>query len=1498
LKTSAPVAIVGIGCRFPGASGVEEFWRVLRDGLETTIDYPGGRFPAIDRVYAAADRIATRRGGFLRNLDEFDAEFFGISPREAAQLDPHQRLLLEVAWEAIEDAGIPAEKIAGTETGVFTGVWTSDYERTLYEQNGGPDFYSTTGGGRYSASGRLAYFLDLRGPSLTLDTACSSSLVAIHLACQSLRLGESEMALAGGANVILTPEITLTYSAANMLSPDGRSKFGDASADGYVRSEGAGLVLLKLLDRAMADGDPIYAVIRGSAVNNDGHSSGLLISPSREGQEAMLRTALRNADLDPGTIDYVEAHGTGTLVGDPVEIETIGRVVNTPGRQRPCAIGSVKTNIGHTESAAGAAGVIKVALSLERGTLPASLHYREPNPAIAWNQLPVKVQSATTAWPHSRPQRLAGVSGFGITGTNAHVVLENLTEKRDAVRSAPDSENREHLFVLSAHSARSLKAVAQSWRDRLQSDSAWPASLTDLAYTAGVRRTHQEYRLAIVAASRAELDEKLAAWLQGEEAEGVRDGQRRSGMSGKAVFVFPGQGGQWHGMARGLMREPVFRSTLEECDAAIRKHTGWSVVERLMAAEMPENIAAVQPCLFAVMAALTALWRSWGIKPQAVVGHSMGECAAAWACGALSLDDATAVICSRSRLMERTSGRGLMAFAELTLDDATALVQQYNGRLSVAANNSSISTVLSGDPDAIEDALRQLTEREIFCRRVKVDVASHSSHMEPLRPELEQMLRDLHPRTGAVPMYSTTSGNTEDGSGLDAAYWSRNLRQPVLFSSAVQGLLRDGFDTFVEINSHPVLLQSIESGIKDSGKDAVAVTSTRRERNERAEMLSSLGALYVAGFPVDLRCLYPEGVCLRLPPYQWQRERHWIEVADVRLHEAAVMGNVAPVRDVAAERSCDAYCITWTEDTAAKESVTGGLWIVAGAGSAEADALASELRAAGHQCIIVSSIGELGHALETTGSMCRGVIRVSNEAGKAPQGASAEAWDLVKTVRAVTSAPSPARLWLVSTGLWSLPGDHTIRAAQSSAWGMGRVIEHEYPELRCVNVDLPASTQPMDFVALARLVAHNEAEEPRAIRGGKHFVARYERMPAKENATTAFRADASYLITGGMGGIGLHLAHWLAQNGARHIALVARRTPDDAARARIQAIESIGPTVRVFQADMASDGDTARVLDAIRNEMPPLKGVFHLAAAYEPGLLANLDQKTLERVMRSKADAAWSLDRHLEGVELDFFVLFSSIAAAISQPGLGAYASANAYVEALARDRRARGLKAQSVAWGSWTSTGLSTVDAVSKGVSVYEQRGIHPVSVDVALRDLGRIMTLDATNVLALPVSWEQFAQSFESPPSRIYERLLPQRKEAAPESIREQLEAIEPARRRAVLETRLTEKLAGVLKTSAARIDPARPFGLLGLDSLMALEFARRLAVTTSLRLPVAMIFNYSTIQTLAREIAKRMGVPLEETTAVVSAPTSAESRPEPPVEALTDEEAIEALMGKGGQ
>ena len=610
--------------------------------------------------------------------------------------------------------------------------------------------------------------------------------------------------------------------------------------------------------------------------------------------------------------------------------------------------------------------------------------------------------------------------------------------------------------------------------------------------------------------------------------------------------------------------------------------------------------------------------------------------------------------------------------------------------------------MLSGEPAAIDDALRRLTEREIFCRRIKVDVASHCSQMDPLRPELEAQLSDIHPRVGEVPLYSTSGGGIEDGSRLNAGYWGRNLRQPVLFSGAVDNLLRDGFDTFIEINAHPVLLQSIESSIGNSGRSATAVASLRRGQNDRAEMLNALGALYVSGFPVDFSRLYPRGACLRLPPATWDRERYWIETDGAQRQPRRLTAVSAP----APASAQDIYELHWHEAEVPSAKGTAGLWIVMGGGEPVAVSLMTQMESAGNFCFRVRDEEGLERALIVSGGRCRGVIRISTTESADARDAAAEAMQIVRTVRTVAAAAGAPRLWLVSTGAWHLEADGgEVQAAQSTGWGLGRVVEREYPELHPANADLSASPEGEEIEILARLICANGPEEQVAVRGGKYFVARYERMAHQTGGAVAFHADASYLITGGLGGIGPLVAEWLARNGAKHIALVGRRLPDDAAGERIAALQSTAE-VRVFSADMAEEDQVRAMLAAMHAEMPPLKGVFHLAAAYESALLGNVEPSGLYRVMRSKAEGAWALDRCLDGIDLDYFVLFSSIAAAIGQPGLGSYAAANAYVEGLARHRRARGLKAQSIQWGSWLSTGLSNDQHVRDGVRIYRAGG------------------------------------------------------------------------------------------------------------------------------------------------------------------------------------------------
>jgi acyl transferase domain-containing protein/acyl carrier protein len=891
---SEPIAIIGIGCRFPGSTGPQAFWQSIRDGVDAITEVPADRFD-LNRVYdpdpTIAGKINTRWGGFVEQVDQFDPQFFGISPREAARMDPQQRLLLEVTWEALEDAGQVPEKLTGSQIGVFVGISNNDYGRTQFSDLSRIDAYAGTGNAVSIAANRISYLFDFRGPSIAIDTACSSSLVAVHLACISLRNGESTLALAGGVNLILSPAITMNFTKAGVMAPDGRCKTFDAGANGYVRSEGAGLVVLKPLSRALADGDPIYAVIRGSAVNQDGRSNGLM-APNPLAQEAVLLEAYRRANVSPGEVQYVEAHGTGTLLGDPIEARALGRVLadgRPPGRL--CAIGSVKTNIGHCEAAAGVAGLIKVALALKHAEIPANLHFQEPNPHIPFDELPIRVQTKPGPWSAEDGPALAGVSSFGFGGTNAHVVLQQAPNSRPEIRNAAVLETC-YLLPLSARSPEALQAAARINQQFLATSEL---SLHDICYSASARRSHNDYRLAVAGNSSDQLIEGLAAFLKGETRAGLSSGHKPLTGGGKLAFVFSGQGSQWFGMGRTLLlHEPVFREVIERCALALRPHTDWSLIAELAGTDADKSrlseVDVIQPALFAVQVALAALWRSWGIEPDAVVGHSMGEVAAAYVAGALSLEDAALIICTRSKLVKRTIGQGAMASVELSIDDARRSIVGYEDRVSIAVSTSPASTVLSGDLAALTQILEQLQGREVFCRMVKVDFASHSPQMDPLRGELLRALEEVQPHFASVPIYSTVLDSVADGSEFDALYWARNLREPVLFSSSVQRLLQDGYDTFLEISAHPILLSGIQQGIHHSGKEGTVLASIRREEDEHTVMLRSLGLLYSSGYSVDWGLLYPErGECVSLPSYPWQRQRCWLEPQadrDEQIHTA------------------------------------------------------------------------------------------------------------------------------------------------------------------------------------------------------------------------------------------------------------------------------------------------------------------------------------------------------------------------------------------------------------------------------------------------------------------------------------------------------------------------------------------------------------------------------------------------------------------------------------
>ncbi|MDX3228053.1 type I polyketide synthase [Streptomyces sp. ME19-01-6] len=893
------IALVGMGCRFPGeVDSPAALWRLLMDAREALGDPPAERAELwaphggqeLGAQTLADGTPVPVRAGYLRDVAGFDADFFGVSGREADVLDPQHRLLLEVAWEALEHAGMPPERLAGTSTGVFTGLSYHDYLDCLdwqpHEQEG-----SILANGHCVAAGRISYLLGLHGPCVALDTACSSSLVAVHLAAQALRAGECDLALAGGVTLMFDPKITRSFTRMGMLSRSGHCHAFDAAADGFVRGEGCGIVVLKRLADAVRDGDRVLAVLRGSAVNQDGRSDGLA-APSAAAQRALYEEALARAGVAPREVGMVEAHGPGTPVGDPVEFASLAEVYGSgPGR---CALASVKTNLGHLEPAAGVAGLIKAVLCLGRGTIPPNLHFTRWNPAIEnAGATRLFVPTEPTRWPTLTASRLAAVSSFGFSGTNAHVLLEEPPATSARRRVRPPRRERDAtplVFLVPAGSRAALPVAAGRLADWLEGDGA-AVPLRDIAHTLAVRRSPGRGRLGVITASRRELVQVLRASQAGRDHPAAVTGEVGAAVSRRPVWVFSGQGSQWPGMGRGLLdQEPAFAAALAEADELIAEEAGFSVLDVVRSGEPVTGCARVQPVLFALQTALAAVWRAHGVEPAGVIGHSMGEVAAAVVAGALSLADGVRVICRRSALLTRVAGRGAMATVGLGADDVQAELDAQldaesgatGAAVTVAVMAAPDATVVAGDTARLERLVADWEARGIPAALVAVDVASHSPQVDPLLADLREAIADLTPRRPQVPFYSTVLDEPRTVPAFDADYWCANLRRPVRFAAAVAAAAADRHLVYVEIAPHPVVTHSVGrclEGVEGLDRGHVVLPTLRRDEDETATFRTQLAALHCAGVPVDWTRLYPRAALADVPTMTFDRKRHWTEPA-------------------------------------------------------------------------------------------------------------------------------------------------------------------------------------------------------------------------------------------------------------------------------------------------------------------------------------------------------------------------------------------------------------------------------------------------------------------------------------------------------------------------------------------------------------------------------------------------------------------------------------------
>ncbi|MGW9432973.1 type I polyketide synthase, partial [Streptomyces decoyicus] len=1326
--------------------------------------------------------------------------------REALSMDPQQRLLLEASWEALERSGIDPADARGTLTGVFAGVTYQDYIGILGGAQESFEGYVGTGNSPGVLSGRIAYTLGLEGPAVSVDTACSSSLVALHLAVQSLRQGECDLALAGGVTVMSTPGSLIEFSRQRALAEDGRCKPFSADADGASWAEGVGMVAVERLSDARRNGHPVLAVIRGSALNQDGASNGLT-APNGPSQQRVIRRALAAAGLVPQQVDAVEAHGTGTTLGDPIEAQAlIVAYGQDRDEDRPLWLGSLKSNIGHSQAAAGVGGVIKMVMALRNGLLPRTLHADEPSPHVDWTTGHVRLLNEAVTWPDDAAEpRRAGVSSFGMSGTNAHVIVEEAPRQPAPRETAAVSALPVVPVPLSARSEEALRDQAARLRSHLLARPG-ECDLTGLGFSLATTRSAFEHRAVLVAADRDDLVRGLREIAEGAMVSDVPRGVARDG-SARPVLVFPGQGSQWAGMARELLdNSTVFADRLAACERALAPFVDWSLTAVLRGdTDAPdlERVDVIQPALWAVMVSLAELWRSYGVEPDAVVGHSQGEIAAACVAGALTLDDGARVVALRSRALTAITGSGGMMSVQLSAAAVRERIEPWGERLSVAAVNGPASVVVSGAADALDELFAALTADGVQARKVSVDYGSHSAQVEPVRAQVLDALDGISPAEAAIPFFSTVTGQWQDTTGLDPDYWYTNLRQTVRFEDAIRGLVAAGHRAFIEVSPHPVLSGGIRDCVDALGTDAAVLGTLRRDAGGPGRFLTSLAEAHAQGVAVDWTAVFAGTGAHRvdLPTYAFQRARYWpqarelaaagsedgpqsdaveakfwesVEREDLQaltdaLHLdgndplSAVLPALSSWRRNSREKSTvDSwrYTVRWTPLTERTAAALHGTWLLVAPASApghvagQVAAVQEALTAHGARVRRVDLAPEDGTCRERTAGRLRealedddltgvlSLLPLDEHAHPAHPTVPLGLSGTLSLVQALGDLGIEAPLWCGTRGAVAIGRSESVtHAHQALVWGMGRVAALEHSDRWGGLIDLPETLDKRAADRLCALLAGPDGEDQIALRGSGAYGRRLVRAPlAGTPPQRTWRPRGTVLVTGGTGAVGGHIARWLAREGAEHLLLTSRRGADAPGAAELEAeLTALGSRVTFAACDVA-DRDALRDLLAAVPEQYPLDAVMHVAGSLDDGVIESLDPGRMDTVLRAKVTAALNLHELTRDRDLSAFVLFSSTSGTISGPGLGNYAPGNAFLDALADRRRAEGLPATAVAWGHWSGDGMGE-GAVGDRLRRY---GVYDMQPELACGALRQALDHDEAYVSVTDLGWDKFTPAF----------------------------------------------------------------------------------------------------------------------------------------------------------